>query len=474
MASPVADSYSVGSGGYIAAGRHRFTHNALLDLIKAAPDGSWLKANTNTFQSQWPSTDYLPLFGAGPGVPTAIIRAWSGFGWDSKNHRLVIFGGGHANYSGNDTYIWDAVTRQWTLAFYPSDVKTNATGHETIDGPLHSPVASHTYCNNNYLPLLDRFITFGGAAHSSGGPFLITDGGGATLRMLPGGYTCNLAQSGQGKVGGLAGSNVKRGSTAAVNLDGANAWYPRDWLLDHPQASLAANMTRHVNFFTIYHEEGGKDVLYVGASSGGTTPHLFKVQYNDADNYLTDSITHVGQAWSNTGVDTGAAFDPVNNTVVYLGTSSYPLYGWDLDYSGPTNHNFRVAPAGITGPDAAEFLSVGVADMGLLYDPVRGYFVSWDRGGRVWSIETPTGDPIPETGWVVTKIADPEVGDLRPMTAVELGEGQPIENDQELDRGVCGKWKYAPDMDCYVALQGSFSGNIWLYKPAGWNDPRNQ
>lgn len=461
------------SGGVIAAGRHRFSHNALLDLIADAPNASWLQANTNTFQSQWPADDYLPMFGAGPGDPQAIIRAWSGFGWDSKNHRLVIFGGGHANYSGNDTYIWDAVTRQWTLAFYPSDVKTNSTGHETVDGPLHSPIASHTYCNNNYLPLLDRFITFGGAAHSSGGPFLITDGGGATLRMLPGGYTCNLAQAGQGKVGGLTGSNVKRGSSLGVDLAGANAWYPRDWLLDHPQAALAANLTRHVNFFTIYHEEDGKDVLYVGASSGGTTPHLFRVQYNDADNYLTDSITHVGQAWSNTGVDTGAAFDPVNNTVIYLGSGTYPIYGWDLDYASATNHNFRVAPAGITGPDAAEWLANGVADMGLLYDPIRGYFVSWDRGGRVWSIEVPVGDPIPESGWVVTKIKDTAVGETRPATALELGYGQVPENDQEMDRGVCGKWKYAPDMDCYIALQGSFSGNIWLYKPIGWQDPRN-
>lgn len=469
MATPVGDSYGCASGGYIAAGRHRFTHNALLDLIAAASESSWLKVNTNTMQSVWPSSDYLPLFGAGPGSPSAIIRCWSGFGWDDVNHRLVIFGGGHANYSGNDTYIWDAVTREWKLAFYPSDVKTNASGHETVDGPLHSPISSHTYCNNNYLPKIGRFVTFGGAAHSSGGPFLVTDSGGATLRMLPGGYTCDLSQAGQGKVGGLAGSNVKRGSTAAVNLDGANAWLARDWLLDHPQAALANELTRHVNFFTVYREEAGKDVLYVGATSGGTNPSLFRVQYNDADNYLTDTISKVGKTWTNTGLDTGAALDVDKNALIYLGPSgSYPIYGWDLDYAGSENTNFRVASADLTGPGAAEFLSVGTADMGLLYDPRRGYFVTWERGGRVWSIRTPVGDPVPTTGWYVEKISDPVTP--RPKTGAELGIDAA---NTELDKGVVGKWKYAKDLDCYIGLQGAFSGDVWLYKPAGWHDPRN-
>lgn len=464
----MGEIYSCNTGGAIAAGRHRFTHNVLLNLLAAAPGDSWVKANTNSIQSVWPTTDYLPMFGLGPGSPSAIIRCWSGFGWDSVNHRLVIFGGGHANYSGNDTYIWDAVTRQWVLAFYPSDVVTNASGHQTIDGPLHAPVSSHTYSNNNYLPKLNRFITLGGACHSSGGPFLVTDGGGNTLRQLPGGYTCDLSQAGMGKVGGIAGSNVKRGSTAGVSLDGANAWYPRDWLLDHSQATLAGELTRHVNFFTVYAEEGGKDVLYVGASSGGTNPSLYRVVYSDADNYLTDTITKVGRTWTNTGLDTGAAFDPVNNVLIYFGPSaSYPIYGWDLNYASPTLDNFRVATAGLTGPGAAEFLTVGTADMGVLYDPVRQYFVAWERGGRIWSIRVPVGDPVPTTGWYVEKIVDP-VSNF-PMTAAQLGGDN---SASEWDKGVVGKWKYASDLDCYIGLQGSFSGDVWLYKPSGWIDPR--
>lgn len=464
----MGESYSCPSGGVIAGGRRHFTHNAMLDLLAAAPEGAWLKANTNTAQSVWPAQDYLPMFGLGPGTPSAIIRCWSGFGWDDINHRLVIFGGGHANYSGNDTYIWSAVTQQWQLAFYPSDVIANASGHQTIDGPLHSPISAHTYGNNNYLPKLNRFVTFGGACHSSGNPFIVTDSGGATLRNLPGGYTCDLSQAGLGKVGGLPGSNVKRDSTTGVSLDGASAWYARDWLLDHPQATLAGELIRHVNFFTCYREEAGKDVLYVAASSGGTNPSLYRVEYSDANNYLTDSISKVGRTWTNTGIDTGAALDTDNNVLIYLGpTGTYPIYGWDLDHAAPTLDNFQVANADLTGPGSAEFLSVGTGDMGLLYDPMRGYFVAWERGGRVWAIHTPTGDPVPTTGWYVEKLSDPV--SPRPKTGAELGTDSAF---TEWDKGVNGKWKYAKDLDCYVGLQGAFSGDVWLHKPQGWIDPR--
>lgn len=456
------------SGGVIAAGRHRFAHNALLDLISEAPSGSWLKPNTNTLQSVWPATDYLPMFGGGPGVPDNIIRSWSGFAWDSRNHRLVLTGGGHANYSGNEVYLWDAATKQWSLAYYPSDVVTNATGYQSIDGPLHSPVSAHPYCTNVYLPKLDRFLTFGGAAHGSGGPYLVTDGSGNTVRMLPGGYTLNLAQAGQGKVGGLVGSNVKRNSTVGVDLPGANAWYPRDWLLDHPQAALAAEMTRHINFHSVYREEGGKDVLYVTATNGGTNPNLYRVEYNDPDDYLTDVISKVGLSWDNSGSDCGGDIDITNNVFVHLGNASYPIFGWDLDHAGPSNHNFRVAAANLSGPDAAEFLSIGVADFGLTYDKVRGYFVAWERGGKVFSITTPIGDPLPVTGWYVEKIADPSTP--RPALSAELGT---LGSGTENDTGVHGKWHYAPDLDCYIGLQGSISGNIWMFKPTGWHDPRN-
>ena len=38
-----------------------------------------------------------------------IILAWSGFTWDPNRGDLLLYGGGHANYSGNDVYRWRGI-----------------------------------------------------------------------------------------------------------------------------------------------------------------------------------------------------------------------------------------------------------------------------------------------------------------------------------------------------------------------------
>jgi len=371
MPAPTNDSYITTSGGTIAAGRTLFPHAALLDLISAASPGSWINVNINSIQSVFPASDYCPDYMAWVSNPATVILAWSGFGWDSRNHRLVIWGGGHANSSGNYVFEWDGVSRNWALAFHSSNVVYNAvSGYVNADGDLHSPISSHTYSNNVYLPKINRFLTFGGAAHSSGASFVVRDGD-SILRGLPGGYTLDMALSGQGRVGGITGSNVHRNTTVGVDLPGANAWYARDYLLANP--SHVTYDFSHVNGQAVYAEEGGKDVVYVsGRFGGGTSPNLLRIEYSEAGNASTDVVAQVGQALNNISSDAGAALDTAHNVFAYLGDATYPIYGWDLKYAGPTNQNFRVHAAGFTGAGATEFLAESLQGMGLLYDANRG------------------------------------------------------------------------------------------------------
>lgn len=464
MATPRPSFYAVPSGHKVAAGRTRYP-NAILDLIAAAPPLSWIQANTNTFQSVFPIPDMTPLLGSGVGSQNAIIACWSGFAWDSSRSRLAIFGGGHANYAGNDVFIFDMFTRQWKLGFYPTEVKNSAAGFETVDGTLKTPMSSHTYGNNNYLPLLDKFITFGGAMQSSGGAFVVTDPTGASvLRSLPGGYTCDLSLAGQGFVGGISGTNVKRGTAAAVSLPGAHAWYARDYLLDHAEkAGLALQLIFHINGRTAVVQEGGVDVIYINASGGGTSPSLFRIAYHDADNYLTDQITQVGRFWDNPGTDAGGDFDPVKKCFAYVGDATHAFAFWDLNFAGSSNQNKLVPVTGLTGSGVTEFTSLSTyQDLGMLYDSNRARFVCWGRGGAVYAITVPDGSPIPTTGWNVVKIADPT--SPRPMTVAELGV--------HCDTGVHGKWKFAKDLDAYVGLQHDTQGDVWVFKPENWIDPR--
>ena len=52
-------------------------------------------------------------------VPTVTLR---GFAWDSNRGDIVLYGGGHANYSGNDVYRWRSSTLLWERAAYPSEI----------------------------------------------------------------------------------------------------------------------------------------------------------------------------------------------------------------------------------------------------------------------------------------------------------------------------------------------------------------
>src|SRR6266487_5723034 len=85
--------------GYVFSG-------PLLPLILQMPQHGWLKVNTNLYSDVWTPADLEPLNNGATNTPSKIILAWSGFGWDSNRGDLILYGGGHANYSGNDVYRW--------------------------------------------------------------------------------------------------------------------------------------------------------------------------------------------------------------------------------------------------------------------------------------------------------------------------------------------------------------------------------
>ena len=85
---------------------------------------------------------------------------------------LLSYGGGHANYSGNDVYRWRSSTLQWERAALPSEIRNDpVSGWQAIDGTDNAPSSAHTYDNNIFLPIVDRFLTWGGAAYTNGGPY---------------------------------------------------------------------------------------------------------------------------------------------------------------------------------------------------------------------------------------------------------------------------------------------------------------
>ena len=107
----------------------------MLPLLLQMPANGWLRVNTNLYSDVWTSPDLEPLDMGVTHTPSKIILAWSGFGWDSNRGDIILYGGGHANYSGNDVYRWHSSTLQWERASLPSEIYYDpVSGFQAIDG----------------------------------------------------------------------------------------------------------------------------------------------------------------------------------------------------------------------------------------------------------------------------------------------------------------------------------------------------
>ena len=460
MANPAPVSYS-SPVQKVGGGREIFP-NRLLDLLAGIEDGQWVKANTNTFESIWPS-DKTPNYGPSVGKEWMVINAWSSMGWDSKRHRICLFGGGHANTNDSALYIWDGNSGEWMVGYYTPEnvVGDNPNGdQQTKDGHLVHPQSAHTYSGNNYLPTLDRFYTHGGAATQWGGGFRYYDPALGEYRTL-GGYLCQLDLAGKGFVGGGTGNNWIRAE--GKPLPGARAWE----VLDYIGRGVPVTFTSATSGGSDVRVEDGVDVVYrIGAVE--TVKNLRRIRMPSLD-ITTHTSEHIGRVFSQgTSQDIGCAIERHADLMFVSGKNAERF--WDLKTAGSTNswkvpefsntdlyteymadRNYAEGTKGVTPGCAAD-------------DKRTGVFV-WLNGGRVYRVTPPPGNPTPITGWGIERVADETV--TRPLTADEIR----VQNGSWL-AGVWGKWKYAKDLDCYVGLQHPKNGDVWLWRPPGWTDPR--
>jgi Kelch motif len=104
-----------------------------------------------------------------PGGSSAKVVAWSGAALDTKRSRLLVWGGGHSDYAGNEVYAFDLTTLAWQRLTDPS-VADRARTPLYPDG---QPRARHTYNYIEYVPSRDRLVVFGasGPYPTGGGEF---------------------------------------------------------------------------------------------------------------------------------------------------------------------------------------------------------------------------------------------------------------------------------------------------------------
>lgn len=415
----------------------------LISILRSTPENGWVRVNNNQMQEVWTPTGLLvssnKASDSNPWDPRNIIHAYSGFAWDSRRGDLILYGGGHANYAGNDVYRWQATTLDWERMSLPSDVLTlGSYPWLTVDGPDASPPSSHTYDSNIYLPIADRFLTFGGPIFGEGEPFSIEDTDG-TYRFT-GPYFFDPARADGTKVGGKTGSH-SQWDNPYLGVIGGEMWENRDV----PKNLPGAFFPRHfVEGSTGYKQENGKDVVFVH----GAYTVLSKYTINDVDDPTQDYWEHIGQGvgW---GPGIGAYYPPHD---LYVRISPSLFSYWDLSTAGPTNSNVAFVPNG-PSLDNASLGGYGLGDYGMDYDPPRNRFLLWGSGGDVYALYPPP--VVSPHGWNLEKLEN----SITPTP--DNGPGV----------GIYGKWKYIAQIDAFITVQDRFAGNIWIYKPENWTEP---
>lgn len=122
--------------------------------------GQWLELPNTKIRSVLPS----PLPG---GYPTAITEAWSGGTVDPLRNRLLVWGGGHSDYAGNEVYALDLPTMSIKRVVEPSS--QTSSSNCTASLPDGKPTSRHTYDGLTFITHADRFFGTNGSLAPCGG-----------------------------------------------------------------------------------------------------------------------------------------------------------------------------------------------------------------------------------------------------------------------------------------------------------------
>jgi PKD repeat protein len=424
------------------------TSTALYELVRSMPENSWAKANRNSFRDVWAPPEHRTLYTWDSNrTPEKIIWPWSSFGWDTLRGDVILFGGGHQNYAGNEVYRWLSSTLMWERASLPSEkVYLRDNNFTAIDGPDAAPMATHTYDNSTYLPILDRFITFGGAAYQTGGAWKRWTDETRTALRYTGPYLWNPALADPWKVGGTTGSHPQHSGTFP-HIVGGNMWENRDLAADFANAP-----TYHVQGCVQPTVENGRDTVYILASRNSST-QLWLRRLTLGANPDDDTLEIAGAYKVFAGGQTTCGLWPERKLFVYTSSGANPIVFFDLTTRGTTNYNKHVSTAGleplIQGLSAR---SMGITHCALKFDPVRENFLIWCGDATVWRLNPPATNAT--TGWTVQTI--------------QGGGTPPV---KKVGTGILGKWKYAPGFDVFIGVMDQIDGSVWVYKPVGWIDP---
>jgi hypothetical protein len=99
----------------------------------------------------------------------AITGAWSGGVFDTKRNRLIVWGGGHNDYYGNELYALELDAQTVRRLNAPGLPVASSCTEGIVNNT--QPNSRHTYDGIEYVAALDRMFVFGGSLACGSGNF---------------------------------------------------------------------------------------------------------------------------------------------------------------------------------------------------------------------------------------------------------------------------------------------------------------
>lgn len=99
----------------------------------------------------------------------AIVNAWCGGALDTQRQKMVVWGGGHNDYGGNELYAFDLKSFEWQQLTEPSPPPFNKDPLD--DG---NPVSRHTYDGVEFIAHRGTLLGWGGSRSTDGNGTALT------------------------------------------------------------------------------------------------------------------------------------------------------------------------------------------------------------------------------------------------------------------------------------------------------------
>jgi hypothetical protein len=285
------------------------------------PPDSWLDVANTHLADVAPASSQFPNIG---GSLTGVIDAWSGAALDTSRSRLLVWGGGHNDYGGNEIYAFDVGALKWLRLTDPSANPANCMDANS-DG---TPSARHTYDGLAYISHADQFFGSGGALTCNAG------GCGAS-----GTWTFDFASSRWTNRQPSGSHTTACGDSAAYDPDTKRVWWGDGgglYAYDYDSNAWTQYASDYFYYMTATVDTHRGILVFLGNGN------LYAYDLKNA-NYTRQSWTTTGDSSIVSSGNPGVDYDPTTDRIVAW--SSGKVFELDPSTKAWTTHNPAGAPA---------------------------------------------------------------------------------------------------------------------------------